>query len=132
MSKDQIELENQIITQVNRNNPSRSSVHFEYGSDNDAVNVTVTTFNPIHNTKFVLEMATATDRAEALRMILDKILAKAENEYTYSVEWSKKDDGKNQISHFTAGDYEEVLEKFWHAKKRGDYDIWLIRKNPVS
>ena len=120
------------MTLVDKKNPSGVSVHFEYSDSADGVKATVTTFNPVHETKFILEKATADNKAAALKMILEKIEATSGSNYTYSMEWSRKSDGKNQISHFSANDFEEVLDKFWHEKNKADYDIWLIRKNPVA
>ncbi|NNF02517.1 MAG: hypothetical protein HKN22_07510, partial [Bacteroidia bacterium] len=84
MAKDQVELENQIITLVNKQNPSRASVHFEYVDSDEGIIATVTTFNPVHETKFVLEKATASSKSDALKLILDKIESTSGSSYTYS------------------------------------------------
>ena len=131
-NQSKIELENQIHKFIQEDNPSGNTVHFDYDEDiYHMIKLTVFTYNPIHRTTFVFLQGCGKTKESALKDALLRLSAFRKAENSYTVEWCET--GKEtHISYFKGRDILEVLDKFFYKKNKTEYQIFLIKLNPIS
>jgi hypothetical protein len=132
--KRKLELEDKISELVKADN--KCTVHFEYkkaqSASPDKLELTVTTFNPLHDEKFVLMKVTES----GILKCLDKVVSYLEHhkrfQSSYTVLWSEKAKFMLNTSYFYAYDMQEVLNRFFEGKDRHAFIIYEMKLNPIS
>lgn len=94
--------------------------------------ITVTTCNPRTFETFLYKKVIVSSVIKGLEEILEYAQNHKADYNAYTVVWSKKGNFKEEKSHFYCKDILEVLEKFFHDKKREDYIIYSVSMNPIS
>lgn len=90
------------------------------------------TFNPITKESFLLYKGVASDEVEGLNKILYYVKNHRTTNYSHTVTWSNKKEGKTYTSYFYAKDALQALEKFFHGKIREEYTIFNVKLNPLA
>lgn len=141
MQADIIKLEDKITSIIKTDG---KTVHFDYSDNktesffsNQSVNYTVSayTFNSKSGETFLLKTVVAKSPIQALEAILDYVTRTNESSSSYTVEWCKKENGrlgKYNISYFYCKNPKEVLDKFYSGKNEDDYEIFLLKLNPIA
>jgi hypothetical protein len=126
-------LENKISEFIKLDN--KCTVHFDYKkahSSLDKVELTVTTFNPAHDEKFVLMKTTEVGTLKCLEKVLSYLEHHKKYQSSYTVLWSEKTKFQINTSYFYAYDMQEVLDRFYESKDRHAFIIYEMKLNPIS
>lgn len=111
-------LEDRVSELVKSDN--NCTVHFDYkkaqGTSLDKVELTVTTFNPSHNEKFVLMKAVEIGTIKCLEKVISYLEHHKKFQSSYTVIWSEKMKFQTNTSYFHAYDMQEVLDRFYEGK----------------
>ena len=132
--KKKLELEDKISELVKTE--SKCTVHFDYnkvsGGSADKISLTVTTFNPVHDEKFILMKVTESGILKCLDKVVSYLEHHKRYQSTYTVMWSEKAKFMLNTSYFYAYDMQEVLERFYEGKDRHAFIIYDMKLNPMS
>ena len=115
-------IEKQISEIILKDNGCSS--HFEYKEEYiDNCQLVLTTYNPIHDEKFIAYRVNGKNKLDAIKNLLDLIEKKffSKRLKNYSVEWIKIKQNKSYTSYFVARDIEELLKKFYFQKNKDEY-----------
>lgn len=119
-------------------NDNNCSAHFNYEYKNEAINLSVITYNPKHNTFFLLHTLTSKTKLDCLIKMYDYIyqLKTSMKEKTkgfchYSIDWYCPDQKKLVTSSFCGENIEQILLKF-HYGKNDKLTIYNIKLNPIG
>lgn len=129
-----LSLEDKIARLIKAEN---KTVHFDYEwiEIKKIAKVSAYTFNANTGETFLLKSETGEDQIEALTKILSYVEANKETMNSFTVNWSKKENGtlgKYNTSYFYCHDITEVISKFFAGKSVKDYVIYEIKLNPIS
>ena len=97
--------------------------------------VTAFTTNNYTKETFLLKSVIGETHIECLQKILNYLEKESQTMSTFTVNWSKKENGQlgaYNTSYFTCHDVFEVVEKFFAGKSRKDYVIYNIKLNPIA
>ena len=128
MSLEKQRLEHQISKLVLNDNGC--SVHYTLKSDINGLLMTVSTYNPNHDTSFLLwegQTNKSTTQLENELHLLQQLLNYLKNEIPpkdllhYKIKWIKVGNPKLIESFFVGRTAKEVLDKFFHDKNNHDY-----------
>jgi len=109
-----------------------ANIQFEYKM---RATVSAFTLNSVTKETFLLKEVTGTDHLECFNKILDYVEHTKESMDTYTVHWSKKENGRlgsYNTSYFYCHHILEVMEKFFANKNVKDYVIYDVKLNPLS
>jgi hypothetical protein len=149
MQKQILSLEDKITRLIK---PENKTIHFDYkwidppssilGQLADIsfemtkiAKVSAYTFNPNTGETFLLKEESSKTPLEALQKICDYVESNKENMDSFTVNWSKKENGtlgSYNTSYFYCHDITEVISKFFAGKSVKDYVIYEIKLNPIS
>lgn len=150
MSLEQQKLEHLVYELVRNDNGC--SVHFNYfdlsnddNSDSDSdpdndkintINLVASTFNPIHNTSFLLWNGNGIDKEDVLEQLLHYLKTQIQPKHIlhYKIKWKKTEYELTEYheSYFVGKTALEVLRKFFHDKNTHDYVIYEMTLQPSS
>lgn len=150
MQKQILSLEDKIDRLIK---PENKTIHFDYewvdsSSGNDIgqlanisfeikkiAKVSAYTFNAITGETFLLKSEKGDTPLEALQKICDYVEANKETMNSFTVNWTKLENGKlgyYNTSYFYCHDITEVISKFFAGKSVKDYVIYEIKLNPIA
>lgn len=93
------------------------------------------TINDKTNEKFLLKIVTADSQVEAMQQILEYVEKSINSTSSFTVRWSKKENGQlgdSNLSYFYCHDVLDVVNKFFDGKSVNDYVIYEIKLNPIA
>ncbi len=140
MSLEEQRLEHQINELVRSDNGC--TVHFDYKNevpekDQDiykGVGLVASTYNPNHDSSFMLWTGSGTSKIDALEQLL--IYLKKEippkTYLNYKIVWRKHGSNDDHESYFVGKTALEVVQKFFHDKNNHDYVIFSMALTPMS
>ena len=126
----QIDLENEIIKTLNKDNTNNNTFHFKFLEDTESVRLNIISCNS--NTKhiFLLIENSGDSIIDCLDKALSDIKKEKAQEYSWIVKWI--DDVNNEhISYFIGKNETEVRNKFYYSDD-GNIAIVDIKKMPLS
>ena len=150
MQKQILSLEDKIARLIKAEN---KTVHFDYKwIDSTTTNgvgqlanlafeikkiakVSAYTFNANTGETFLLKEEKGETPLEALQKISDYVEANKETMNSFTVRWTKLENGKlgsYNTSYFYCHDITEVISKFFTGKYIKDYVIYEIKLNPIA
>ena len=97
--------------------------------------VTAFTTNNLTKETFLLKSVISDTHVEGLQKILNYIVKESQTMSTFTVHWSKKENGQvgaYNTSYFICHDILEVMDKFFTDKSVKDYVIYDVKLNPIS
>lgn len=126
----QIELENEIIKTLNKDNTNNNTFHFKFSEDTESVRLNIISCNPNTKQIFLLIENSGDSIIDCLDKALDDIKKEKAQEYSWVVKWI--DDVNNEnISYFIGKNETEVRNKFYYSDDR-NISIFDIKKMPLS
>ena len=132
---EQIQLQHEITEFLRKDNGV--SCHFDYHvnllSSDETIKLNLLTYNVKHNEYMLLHTCKGASSIECLTRMLQYIISikRPEVQYSFTVHWSKREDGTQYTSYFYGNDEEDVKKKFLHEKNPADY-IFRIEQNPIT
>ena len=120
-------------------NDNNCSAHFSYKTvpDTNEIGLSVVTYNPSHNTFFLLHSLTGKTKIDCLIKMYKYMYAlktsmkkKTQGFCHYTIEWYCPNQCKRVTSSFCGENIEQVLLKFNYGKKER-LTIYNIKLNPV-
>jgi len=131
----QIRIQHEILNILSEDNGV--SCHFDYHvnliSDNETVKLNLLTYNPKHDEYMLLHTVKSTSSLACLKKMLEyiKSLQQTEQNYSFTITWSRKGQSNKHTSYFVASTEVEAEQKFLHEKNMDDYDYKIVQ-NPIS
>lgn len=111
---------------------SQDNVVFNYTAVGDKIQLDVITINPKHDQSFLFHEVTGDTKEDSLRLMLEYVTKNYRQKHSYTVQWTKTNDGELHTSYFRARDIYDVLEKFSHGRDVSEYTIFSITLNPIA
>ncbi|MCS6820146.1 MAG: hypothetical protein RMJ53_09295 [Chitinophagales bacterium] len=105
---------------------------FNFKFKNETVKLDLVTVNPRHEQSFLFHSVTGTDKADALRKMVDYIQNHYHHENSMTIQWMKVGENVLHTSYFRAKNMYEALDKFYYERDLNQYKIFSISLNPVS
>ena len=126
---------------ITKDNGCYSHFHYESlypGGTN--LRLQLITYNPIHETHFLLHQTHGVNGEDALKKMYDHIynikeLLTARKDVrfnSYTIEWMKAGVAGTNHSHFYGASVEEIMRKFYYGKNKESYTILSVRLNPKT
>lgn len=119
-------------------NDNNCSAHFDYKIKDGIVELSVVTYNPLHNTFFLLHTLKNENKLECLKNMYNYIYdlktsmkSKKKGFCHYTIEWFCPVQKQKFTSSFCGENLEEILLKFNYGKKQR-LTIYNIKLNPVG
>jgi len=109
-----------------------SNIQFEYKM---RAKVSAFTLNSVTKETFLLKEVTGETHLECFNKILDYVEHTKESMNSFTVHWSKKENGtlgSYNTSYFYCHHILEVMDKFFANKDVKDYVIYDVKLNPLS
>jgi len=109
-----------------------SNIQFEYKM---RAKVSAFTLNSVTKETFLLKEVTCETHLECFNKILDYVEHTKESMNSFTVHWSKKENGtlgSYNTSYFYCHHILEVMDKFFANKDVKDYVIYDVKLNPLS
>lgn len=130
MSVEQQRLEHQINNIVQKDNGC--TVHYDYKELDEGFKLSSSTYNPSHNTTFLLWEGIGSTKVGVLEKLFDYVKKEIPpaNSLTYKITWNKK--GESFESYFNGKTVTEIVNKFFHDKNPHDFIIYEMRLMPMS
>lgn len=111
---------------------AQENMVFNFKQRNETVRLDLVTINPKHEQSFLFHSTTGTDKADALRKMLEYIQNHYHHENSMTIQWMKVGENKLHTSYFRAKNMYEALDKFYYERDLNQYKIFSISLNPVS
>ena len=131
MSIEQQRLEYKINEIVQKDNGC--TVHFDYKEITNGYKLISSTYNPHHDTSFLLWEDTADTKIHVLENLINYIKNEIppSNTLTYKIKWTNNK-GKSFESYFNGKTVNEIVNKFFHDKNPHDYVMYEMTLMPMS
>lgn len=110
----------------------QENIVFNFKQRNETVRLDMVTINPKHEQSFLFHSTDGTDKADALRKMVEYIQDHYHHENSMTIQWMKVGENKLYTSYFRAINMYEALDKFYYERDLNQYKIFSISLNPVS
>ena len=134
MFKNIYEAERAITLLINKDN--NCSAHFKYIYSPNTCKLDLVTYNPLHQTHFLLHSLDGVTQIDALRMMYEYIVHMKDSQSklsSYTIEWyNSNGKGGSFVSSFYGTGIEDVVKKFLYGKSPNSITIFSIKLNPIS
>jgi predicted ATP-grasp superfamily ATP-dependent carboligase len=111
---------------------SASNVIFDYSQADGQTKLNLITVNPRHNQSFLFHTERGTDKADALRKMLDYVENYKERENSYTVQWVLTGQNDLQTSYFRAKNIYEALDKLYFGREPNSLSVFSVVLNPIT
>lgn len=109
------------------------SLMFNYvEKDGEATKLYLITLNPRHNQSFLFHATEGSDKAEALREMLEYVRTYKERTSSYTVQWSARGENVLNTSYFRAKNVLEALDKLFYDRDPNSITVFSVILNPIS
>jgi|SaaInlV_100m_DNA_4_1039707.scaffolds.fasta_scaffold77964_2 hypothetical protein len=134
MFKNIYEAERAITLLINKDNSC--SAHFKYIYSPNTCKLDLVTYNPLHQTHFLLHSLDSITQIDALCKMYEYIMHMKDSQSklsSYTIEWySTNGKGGSFVSSFYGAGIEDVVKKFLYGKSPNSITIFSIKLNPIS
>ena len=111
---------------------SNNSVVFNYSNIDGKFKIDLITINPRHNQSFLFHSATAYEKLDALRSMLEYVKSYREKESPYTIQWTAKGEKELHTSYFRAGNVYEALDKLYYGRDMNNITVFSVVLNPIT
>lgn len=106
---------------------------FNYSETTDnKVKLDVITVNPRHNQSFLFHSTQGYDKVDAMKHMLDYVKNYKEKDYSYTIQWTLKDESDLHTSYFSAKNVLEAIDKLYYDRDPNSITIFSVILNPVA
>ena len=111
---------------------SNNSVVFNYSNIDGKFKIDLITINPRHNQSFLFHSATAYEKLDALKSMLEYVKSYREKESPYTIQWTAKGEKELHTSYFRAGNVYEALDKLYYGRDMNNITVFSVVLNPIT
>ena len=108
------------------------SLVFNFDEAGPVTKLFVITLNPRHNQSFLFQQTSGSDKADALRAMLDYVKTYKERTGSYTIQWSARGEGSLQTSYFRAKNIMEALDKLFFDRDPNSITVFSVTLNPIT
>ena len=90
------------------------------------------TLNPRHDQSFLFHRTEGSDKLDALREMLSYVQDYKEQNSSYTIQWSARDDNTLQTSYFFAKNIQEALDKLFYDRDPNSITVFSVALNPIA
>ena len=108
-------------------------VYFDYQEDDEKIELSLITISKNHGERFLFHRCTSKNKIDSLKSMLTYIKSDYKNNrMNYEVIWTKKGEGKSNISWFHGISFIEIMDKFYFMKDPADVIIYEVKLKPMA
>lgn len=110
----------------------QNSLIYDYGDKNGITTLHLITLNPRHNQSFLFHQTEGTDKIDAIKKMLEYVRSHRQQESSYTIQWSIKDDSQLHTSYFSAKNVYAALDKLYYDRDPNSITVFSVILNPLS
>lgn len=99
---------------------------------NNKMRLDVITVNPRHEQSFLFRSEVGHDKKDALKLVLDYVKDFKDEDNSYTIQWSLRNDNELHTSYFRAKDIPEAIDKLQYGRDPNSLVIFSVVLNPIS